>query len=222
MLRIRTLSLNAPGLAAAVVAFAAAPALAADYSYDQPAVLAAPVGFTWTGPYLGAVVGYGWNTFDRTSGLGSGRSVNAEGGKIGAYGGYNFELGNNVVVGGEADLLWDDVKGSSDAFGSVNQTWESTLRARAGYSFGRVLAYGTGGIAASGATVESGAFSNSATHWGWTLGAGAEAAVTDHITARIEYQYADFGSQLYRTGIDTASDIDFNSGTVRAGLGYKF
>ncbi len=222
MLRIRTLSLNAPLLGAAFLALAVTPALAADYSYDQPAVLAAPVGFTWTGPYLGAVVGYGWNTFNRTSGLGSGRSVNAEGGKIGVYGGYNFELGNNVVVGGEADLLWDDVKGNSDAFGNVDQNWESTLRARAGYSFGRVLAYGTGGIAASGVTVDSGAFSNSATHWGWTLGAGAEAAVTDHITARIEYQYADFGSQLYRTGVATASDVDFNAGTVRAGLGYKF
>ncbi len=218
MLRIRTLSLAT----AAILALSAAPAMAADYSYDQPAVLAAPVGFTWTGPYVGAVVGYGWNTFERTSGFGNGRSLNAEGGKIGLYGGYNVELGNNIVVGGEADLLWDNVKGNSSDFGNVNQNWESTLRGRAGYSFGRVLAYGTGGVAASGVRVDTGAFSNSATHWGWTLGAGAEAAVTDHITARIEYQYADFGSQLYRTGFDTASDIDFNSGTVRAGLGYKF
>ena len=57
--------------------------------------------------------------------------------------------------------------------------------------------------------------------WGF-VNAGAEAAITNNVTARLEYQYADYGSQLYRTGIGTASDIDFNASTLRAGLGYKF
>ncbi|HWJ73012.1 MAG TPA: outer membrane protein [Kaistia sp.] len=219
MLRIRTLSLGA-----ACLAFGALPAAAADYSYDAPAAtaFAAPVGFTWTGPYLGAIVGYTWSTFEASNGLLGGRSIDAEGGKIGGYAGYNYELGNNVVVGGEMDLNWDDVKGNTRSFGSVDQTWDSTIRARAGYSFGRVMAYGTGGAAVSGARIDTGAFSSSATHWGWTLGAGAEAAITDHVTARVEYQYADYGSQLYRTGVGTASDVDFTTGTIRAGLGYKF
>jgi len=187
------------------------------------APLAAPDGFTWAGPYVGVIVGYGWDNFTGTSGAIGGQSLGVEGGKVGAYGGFNHQFANNVVVGGEVDLNWDDVKGSgAGGYGSVNQQWDSTLRARAGYSFGRVLAYGTGGAAVSGARVDSGPFSSSATHWGWTLGGGAEAAVTQNITAPVEYQYADFGSQLYRTGVGTASDIDFNSNTVRAGLGYKF
>jgi len=217
MLRIRTLS-----LAASALALGAAPALAADLTYDPaPAPYVAAAGFTWTGPYLGAVLGYGWGNFNVDTGFGA-SSPNVDGAKLGGYAGYNFDLGNNIVLGVEADLNWDNFDGGYAMNGSVKQEWDSTARLRAGYSFGRVLAYGTGGAAVSGAKVDSGLNSDSNTHWGWTLGAGVEAAVTDHITARLEYQYADYGSEVYSTGLGAASNVDFSTNTVRAGVGYKF
>lgn len=213
MLRIRTLSLSV-----AALALSTASVLAADLTYESaPApVMVAPAGFSWTGPYLGAIIGYGWGEFNTANG-----SLNADGVKLGVYGGYNFQMDNNVVLGAEADLNWDDFTGYNSAAGRATQNWDSTARLRAGYSFGRVMAYGTGGMAFSGATVDSGNYSDSANHFGWTLGAGVEAAVTSNITARLEYQYADFNNQTYETPAGSTS-IDMNTNTIRAGVGYKF
>lgn len=218
MQRIRTLSLVAAG----ALALGAAPAIAADLTYEPaPAPMTATPGFTWTGPYLGAILGYGWGNFNIDNGITS-SSPKADGAKLGAYAGYNFDVGNNIVLGVEADVNWDNLSGGYGLGGSVNQDWDSTARVRAGYSFGRVLAYGTGGAAVTGASVDSGLVDSGNTHWGWTLGAGVEAAVTDHVTARLEYQYADFGKEFYQTGIGTGADVDLNTSTIRAGVGYKF
>ncbi|MCX5493240.1 porin family protein [Kaistia dalseonensis] len=215
MLRIRTLSLSA-----AALALSTASVLAADLTYEPaPAAMAAPVGFSWTGPYVGAIVGYGWgdatahHTFYNNS-------VNTDGAQIGVYGGYNFDLGNQIVVGAEADVNWADTTGynAPDRF---KENWDSTVRARAGYSFGRVMAYGTGGIAFAGGKVETAAGDDSNAHVGWTVGAGVEAAVTNNITARLEYQYADYGKETYNIGA-TSTPVDFNTNVIRAGVGYKF
>src|SRR5690606_26046155 len=64
MLRIRTLSLSAMALA-----LSAAPVLAADLTYEPaPAPVETSVqGFSWTGPYVGAMVGYGWSSNDASA-----------------------------------------------------------------------------------------------------------------------------------------------------------
>lgn len=215
MLRIRTLSLTVAALAVST-----ASVLAADLTYEPVAApLASPVGFTWGGPYVGATIGYGWASFHNQGPAGG--SISADGAKLGGFAGYNFDLGNQIILGAEADLNWDNLNGSGSVYG-VKQQWDATARVRAGYSFGRVMAYGTGGAAASGARVDSPLNSDSATHWGWTVGAGVEAAVTNNVTARLEYQYADYGSEFYQTGPVTGTNVDFNTNTVRAGLGYKF
>ncbi|WP_285535969.1 autotransporter outer membrane beta-barrel domain-containing protein, partial [Brucella sp. NBRC 12950] len=67
--------------------------------YEEPApVVAAPV-FSWTGGYLGGQVGYGWgkSRFD-TDGFDLG-NVKPDGFLGGLYAGYNFDLGNSVVLG---------------------------------------------------------------------------------------------------------------------------
>ncbi|MBN9025741.1 MAG: porin family protein, partial [Rhizobiales bacterium] len=142
MLRIRTLSLGAMALA-----LSAAPVLAADLTYEPaPAPLApAAQAFSWTGPYVGALVGYGWSSSDANSRYAFG-SVNGDGFKGGLYAGYNFDLGNQWVIGAEIDANLDDVSGSN-AIGGVRQKWDGTARARVGYAFDRYLAYGTGGAA---------------------------------------------------------------------------
>ncbi|MBN9027678.1 MAG: porin family protein, partial [Rhizobiales bacterium] len=85
------------------------------------------------------------------------------------------------------------------------------------------LAYGTGGAALSGAKASvDGAGSDDKTHMGWTVGAGVEAQVWNNVTARVEYQYASYGKEHYDIGAPGGTDIDFNTNTIRAGVGVKF
>lgn len=217
MLRIRTLSLSAMALA-----LSAAPVLAADLTYEPaPAPVETSVqGFSWTGPYVGATVGYGWSSNDASSSNAFG-SVNGDGFKGGLYAGYNFDLGNQWVIGAEIDANLDDVSGSN-ARGLVRQRWDSTARARVGYAFDRYLAYGTGGAAISGASANGNmGATDSKTHMGWTVGAGVEAQVWNNVTARLEYQYADYGKENYNI-VPGGTDIDFSTNTIRAGVGVKF
>ncbi|MDJ0931544.1 outer membrane beta-barrel protein [Breoghania sp.] len=56
---------------------------------------------------------------------------------------------------------------------------------------------------------------------GWTLGAGVEAALTNHLTARAEYLYADFGNETFDFG-GTKVKSDFDEHIGRVGMSYKF
>jgi outer membrane immunogenic protein len=78
-------------------------------------------------------------------------------------------------------------------------TYIGTVRGRIGAAFDRVLLYATGGggygeftstITAAG----FGTFSGSKSHALWTVGAGLEVGITNNISARIEYLYADTGN----------------------------
>jgi outer membrane immunogenic protein len=204
MLRIRTLSLSAIALA-----LSSATVLAADLTYEPAPVQTSVQGFSWTGPYVGALVGYGWSSTDAKSSAAFG-SINGNGFKGGLYAGYNFDLGNQWVIGAEIDANLNNVSGSS-SLGTVRQRWDSTARARVGYAFDRYLAYGTGGAAISGASANN--FNGSAdskTHMGWTIGAGVEAQVWNNVTARLEYQYADYGNKTYDI-VPGGTDVNFST-----------
>jgi hypothetical protein len=110
--------------AAAIFALFAGSASAADMAVKAPP-LAAPV-FSWTGFYVGLNAGGGWN--ERTgdhfcvtpggvlAGVGCSVSVNgtveASGALAGGQIGYNWQTGS-IVWGGEADIQWSGIKGSS-------------------------------------------------------------------------------------------------------------
>ena len=112
------------------------------------------------------------------------------------------------------------VDGSSGAF-SGNQDWSASLRARAGIALDQFLLYGTGGLAATGVEVSDAVSSDSNTHLGWTLGAGAETLLRDNITARVEYRYSDYEDKTYTLVTGTSSG-DLQTHSVRAGVGVKF
>jgi outer membrane immunogenic protein len=105
------------------------------------------------------------------------------------------------------------------------QNWLASVRARLGYAVDDVLFYGTAGWAISnidyGVTVPSDTFSDSLTHNGWTAGAGAELAVTDQLTARLEYRYTDFGAEALTVGTESLQ-IEPHTHAVRAGLSWRF
>jgi opacity protein-like surface antigen len=60
---------------------------------------------------------------------------------------------------------------------------------------------------------------------GWTVGAGLEYALDDHWSAKIEYDYLDFGQQSinFTTPIESVnSSASLNVQEVKAGLNFRF
>jgi outer membrane immunogenic protein len=82
-----------------------------------------------------------------------------------------------------------------------------------------MLIYGTGGLAYGGGEVEALGISETHTHFGWTLGLGAEVGLTQNWSAKVEYLFVDLRDEHY--GL-TGLDHDFESSLLRFGLNYRF
>ncbi len=207
----------------------------ADLSVETPpaAPIEQPV-FTWTGFYVGVNGGGGFAGKD-DFGLHSGDTFLGKFGKIESSGffgggqvGYNYQVDPNWVIGLEADFQGADIHDSvtnGGAHGSSKINWFGTVRPRVGYAYDNTLFYGTGGLAYghvdSKASLDGVSFDDDKTRAGWVLGAGVEHAFTDHLTAKLEYQYVNLGS--FTAGGDalwSKTTADFHS--VRVGLNYKF
>ncbi|MBS7540632.1 outer membrane protein [Ancylobacter lacus] len=207
------------GIAAAAL-LAAAPAMAADlaqpYPTKAPVVAPLPV-FSWTGFYLGANAGYAWGGGDgATDDFGIDPSGWLAGGQVG----FNYQFGNNVVLGAEADLQGADINDSNGLYGvSSKLDYFGTVRARVGYAFDNVLPYVTGGLAYGHNKVDYLGWDVSNTHVGWTVGGGLEYAFNNNWTAKVEYLYMDLGEEYYQN-IDAKAGL--NANIVRAGINYKF
>lgn len=222
----------------------AMPALAADLATSYPVkALPAPAPvFSWTGFYAGVNGSYagGVAHVDQSGAFPYNWGINASGYALGGQVGYNYQFANNVVLGAEADLQWADINGQTvtTALGSTQGTFGGsidyfgTLRARAGYAFGRVLPYVTGGAAYGktsytftsvnlGTPANSYNYSQSSTQWGWTLGAGLEVALTDNWTVKAEYLYVDLGTMNITTASSPRTlDLPFND--LKVAVNYKF
>jgi outer membrane immunogenic protein len=143
--------------------------------------LAVPVDpvYDWTGFYLGANGGYGWDAGgstelstddDTPTNLGDSSTfsrgaigdLDSEGWFGGLQAGYNLQSGM-IVFGAEADIQVSDIGDSiSGSFSNPNGTvpisgstsldvdWFGTVRGRLGVAFDRLLIYGTGGVAFGG------------------------------------------------------------------------
>lgn len=187
--------------------------------------------------------------------LGGSLDISAGGFIGGVQAGYNWQSGQ-FVYGVETDFQGSTVKaedrlslnfggpGGIDVNGKAGTKvdWFGTLRARLGYAAtDRFMVYGTGGLAYGhiksyingdisngGAVVGSIDESKSKTKAGWTIGAGAEYAITNNWTLKSEYLYTDFGkTTLYRgdifgAGVDASLKNDVAFHTVRIGVNYKF
>ncbi|MGA3303983.1 MAG: outer membrane beta-barrel protein [Methylovirgula sp.] len=182
----------------------------------------APIGFSWTGPYIGANAGLAAGNSDEANfesfffpttpyitigGSGWGFSG---GGQIG----YNYQFPASHFVGGvetdfQGSTLQSKYANESSILvgpGAVLQTqtsldWWGSARGRFGYAFGTILPYVTGGFAYghttdSGFVVEPGAagsISAGDMRVGWTAGLGVEDALTNNLTLKVEGLYTDLG-----------------------------
>ncbi|PWK75574.1 outer membrane protein [Aminobacter sp. AP02] len=216
---------HARPLAAAfgLVALAAMPAFAADVVMEEPPAPAAPMEQppvnTWSGPYAGVSLGYGF------SGEAKDKTFNNEIGTSGfvggAFGGYNYQM-DNFVIGGEADLGYNGVEGDN-AGTSVKGGLEGSLRARLGYVVTPdILVYGTAGGAGSQVKVtDAVGNSESNTALGWTAGVGTDIKLTESVFGRVEYRYTDLGTDSYNLG-GTNHDVSYKDHRVTFGVGMKF
>lgn len=209
-------------------------AQAADIIRSSEPVVSAPA-FSWDGFYAGGQIGgswgrskgHAWNATDSDT-----MKAKPDGFIGGLYAGYNFDAGNNIILGADTDFVWGDVKGTDSKDGvkyRVKQKWVGSTRLRAGYAVDRFLPYIAGGVAYgkvdSSVRNDAGvtAFSKDKTRAGWTLGAGVDYAMTDNVLLRMEYRYTDFGKKTYYiSNADTNARIKYNSNDFRVGVAYKF
>jgi outer membrane immunogenic protein len=176
---------------------------------------------------------------------------------FGGQTGYNFQW-DNFVVGVEADFARTPLSGSTTVTQTypccapttftVNQTVESnwlfTARPRLGVVFGKLLAYGTVGFAATSvkysavltdtfATAHENA-SFDQTRPGWVVGGGGEFQVSHHLFLRGEYLYANFGALVTSTNLTAFTPaipfpsnvfthtVDLRAQVARGGVNFRF
>jgi outer membrane immunogenic protein len=225
---------------------AVSPAWAADLPAQAPVMVPtykAPVvaPFSWTGFYVGAHAGYGWSSFSGTDSTdGTTTTTDAKGALGGGQIGFNYQMGA-VVLGVEGDFAASGVKvdaSSPDPFpglsltGTLKNDWFGTAAGRFGWALDHTLFYGKGGaawtrdkidISAADGSTATGSFMRS----GWMAGAGVEYAFTSNVTAKLEYNYLDFGAineQPTTTGalmVDSAS-VKLHTSIVKIGINYLF
>ncbi|OHV63853.1 hypothetical protein LCM4577_11130 [Mesorhizobium sp. LCM 4577] len=205
----------------------ASSAFAADAIVEE-----APV-FSWTGGYLGLQAGYAWGNghMDQIGGPGF-VDPDPDGFLGGVYGGYNYQMSNNIVIGAELDIVYTNVDGSGEIFGAPGfpsgfeateeLNWSGAARLRLGYAVDRFLPYIAGGVAFGDVKIRSseGGPSFSDTFTGWTIGVGLDYAMTDNLLLRGEYRYTDFGSESF--GDPVNADVDLKTNELRVGIAYKF
>ncbi len=188
---------------------------------------------TWGGFYVGGNVGYGWGNVKNDFTFGDTISDDPNGVIYGGQIGYNFQRGN-IIFGLEASLNGTGMDDSKSVFivdesGKLkNQIdWYATGVGRLGYASGSWLFYGFGGVAWGNVktklSTDSGDFSDSdsATHIGWTAGAGIERLISGNLSVRLEYSHVDLGSEtVFKNDFDE-DKVDASFDAVKLGVNYK-
>ena len=207
---------------------AAGCAAAADLSvaplYKAPPPQATPV-YNWTGFYLGVNGGGGWGRSWWQTQL---TGIDLSGAQVGGTAGYNMQFGS-AVLGIEGDFDWSNLKGTSGALAcpgcSTSDSWLSTVRGRAGYAFGGVMPFVSGGLAAGDIRASAPGFGGaSTTNPGWTVGGGIEIALPGNWTAKAEYLHVDLGHLNcgVNCGVGPTNNVSLHDDVVRAGINYHF
>jgi outer membrane immunogenic protein len=223
-------------------------------TYPRAPVYVPPPIYNWNGWYIGGNVGWGWanlgsteiapGSFDFPIGTAFTRN-NMNGFLGGVQTGFNWQAAPNFVVGLEGEYSWADITGNATTVSLVSG-FSSAVDAkikdfalftgRLGYAADNWLFYVKGGGAWAQAsstgvgTLASGTLfettSTSSNRTGWTIGAGVEWGFAPNWSAKLEYNYIDFGSTNIAV-LGTVSGVTNISSTatvnvVKGGINYRF
>ena len=227
---MRKLSFAALALAAFGVSVSAR---AADIgTYSKAPAYVAPV-YNWTGFYIGGLAGGAFSGSNSFNGLVlSNYSAQF---MVGAEAGVDYQIAPNLVAGIEGQYSWLGSNQISTVFPAglsynSNQRGLGSLTGRIGYNWGPVLTYVKGGYAYSSydqsLTLGGAALPftlNGSHHNGYTVGGGLEYMFAQNWSAKIEYQYYDFGSSQFITPALLMPFGSFRNDehTVKAGVNYR-
>jgi outer membrane immunogenic protein len=216
----------------------------------------------WAGFHIGASAGYSWGSRDifatETAGGvpffdGNFGSRNVQGWFGGVQAGYDWQV-NHWVYGWEVDAQGGSIHGMSREIVSPYVTagnsitlrtnecidFFSTVRLRAGYEWGPMMAYVTGGLAVAQIDTRlsmkdtfgfDARVKSESVQGGWAVGVGGEYRLAPNWSVKAEYVYMDFGDKFttaeqFRgrtpagSSINTTSRLDYQ--VVRAGFNYRF
>jgi outer membrane immunogenic protein len=173
--------------------------------------------------------------------------VNQNGAVVGGQIGCDYQLPSNFVLGVEGAISGGTMKGTrvvalpdsppDTALLTVKTDFVPTLTGRAGYAVDHWLFYAKGGVAwASSKYSLAGTFNGGvglglpfdfeglSVRTGWTAGAGVEWAFADDWSARLEYDYYDFGTHTatMNDAVNGPGPLSFKTTMQTVKLGVNF
>ena len=233
----------------AIVASVAIASSAAAADLPLKARTAQPVfapNLSWTGFYIGINVGAGWGTQEGVTTLSNGNvyqqsSYTTNGFMFGGQAGYNWQLAGPVVIGIEGSIAGADISGTSMCLlrtgsGTPQTTcnseinWVGDISGRVGFTVDRALVYVKGGYAWADTDqnlrLTNTTANGGSTRSGWLLGTGVEYAFMSNWSAKVEYNYIDFGSETLSvvnsgSGSTYTRDLNQTLHTVKFGVNYR-
>ena len=216
--------------------FAAIAAVLAAAASTAAAAAPADTAGAFNGPFVGIQGGWQqdrlrYNSVDALGNFSSGHS-NGSGFGYGGQVGYDYRLQSNLVLGAEASVTGRTGHAAFDnGFGQLaNDRFGRTINAtgRLGMVFGASggLGYFRGGYSNTRILFDDGVARQGYNRDGYTVGVGYEQAITRHVSARLEYNYADYGhGDATPTAVDygaVSGDTRLHSNAVTAGLNFHF
>ncbi|MES2167359.1 MAG: outer membrane beta-barrel protein [Pseudomonadota bacterium] len=236
-------------LATTILAASIVSASAADMGrpYTKAPVYVAPV-YNWTGFYVGAHIGAAFSGNDSVDQVlpapaafpltSSDRDATfLGGGQVGA----DYQFAPNWLIGIEGQisgLANSDRRFTSTFSGGVvvndrGAQWLASVTGRLGYVSGPLLIYAKGGVAFRDDSDVTFTVANLATPFvfgrdttGYTVGGGLEYMFAQNWSAKIEYQYYDFGRTNFSTVAGSTTPVAFSYRddlhTVKVGVNYHF
>lgn len=158
---------------------------------------------SWSGPYIGASLGYGWLR-DTDYSFSPPLRSSGEDVIFGGHVGYLHQF-NSFVIGAEGEFTRLDINFEGFPIDAENSI---AIKARGGFTFDRFLLTGHAGAAYAKTNIDL-------KDWGWVAGAGIDYLLTDNIVAGVSYDH------MWFNGFDDTL-IDARLDLVKARLSLKF
>ena len=216
-----------------------------------------PVIYDWTGIYGGGHLGAGLledqvttttTTLLQPSGIPT--KLSPFGVIAGAQAGFNYQI-QQVVIGAEGTFTWSDISGTQvtpsplllpytvSESSTSTPRWYATATGKFGFAANDFLFYAKGGAAwmsvnyTQAVSTGVGNISSqtmTATRSGFTAGGGIEFGMTENLSARLEYDYLDFGTKTYTFAnlntdpVPLVLPVAIRSSTslISVGMNYRF